>query len=275
LGFSNGTQGMDFVVADCNHPNAPTPAMSLAPTANSWYPRVTYGSTTAPYTVSCDLGSVMPDDLFPHDVVVSGAVGGTSGACGMLKIWDLYLQQGTQYRIGFTQSGVADVRLALFYNPTNYRLWADRADRVWELSGSQNFEYTAPATDYYGLIVFSNRRGQFGNYTIRVSSGVTGIESEPAVPEKYALYQNTPNPFNPTTEIQYDVPSSGGHVSLRVYDVNGRLVRTLFEGEQTGGRKAIAWDAKDDLGVTVSTGVYFYRLEAPGFTETRKTVVMK
>ena len=98
------------------------------------------------------------------------------------------------------------------------------------------------------------------------------------MPDQYALYQNTPNPFNPTTEIRYDVPSrggSGGSVSLRIYDVNGRLVRTLFEGEESGGQKTITWDARDDGGTPVATGVYFYRLEAPGFSQTRKTVMMK
>jgi hypothetical protein len=277
-GFSNGTQGTDFVVADCNHPPASLASGSLEPLANNWYPRVTYGSTAASYTVSSDLGNDISQDLFPHNVVVSGAVGGVSGACGMLKIWDLYLVQGTQYHIGFTQGGGADVRLALFRNPTNYRLWAGRSARQWELSGSQNFEYTAPATDYYGFIVFANRRDKLGNYTIRVSSGITGIDPEPTMPDQYALYQNTPNPFNPTTEIRYDVPSrggSGGSVSLRIYDVNGRLVRTLFEGEESGGQKTITWDARDDGGTPVATGVYFYRLEAPGFSQTRKTVMMK
>lgn len=274
-GTSNGTQGMDFVVADCNHPQSSALSGASEPLANEWYPRVTYGSTTAPYTVSSDLGCDISQDLFPHNVTVQGQIGGTTGQCGILKIWDLYLVQGTQYHIGFTRGGDADVRLSLFRNPTNVRLWTGRAGREWELSQSQNFEYTAPATDYYGFVVFANRRGKLGNYTIRVSSGITGIGDEAPIPDRYALYQNTPNPFNPTTEIRYDVPSPGGRVRFCVYDVNGRMVRTLFEGEQTGGQKSLVWDAKDDRGMPVSTGVYFYRLEAPGFSETRKTVVMK
>jgi hypothetical protein len=169
------------------------------------------------------------------------------------------------------------VRVALFRNTTNNRVWMGRSGRVWELTDSQNFDYTAPATDYYGLVVFANKRGKPGSYTLRVSraSGVTGIDPEPLAPSRYALYQNAPNPFNPTTEIRYDVPSSGGHVQLRVYDVHGRLIRTLVDAPETAGAKSVIWDARDDSGSLVATGVYFYRLDAPGFSETRKTVVMK
>jgi hypothetical protein len=281
LGYSNGTQGMDFVVVDCNHP--PLAASSGGtespeePAANEWYPRVTYGSSTSSYTVSSDLGNSISEDLFPHDVVVPGVVGGTSGECGMLKIWDVYLQAGVKYTFGFTRAGGADVRAALFRNTTNNRIWLGRAGRVWELAESQNYDFTAPATDYYGLVVFANKREKLGSYTLRVSraSGVTGVDPEPFVPNAYALYQNAPNPFNPTTEIRYDVPSSGGRVQLRVYDVHGRLVRTLVDAPETGGAKSVIWDARDDGGSLVASGVYFYRLDAPGFSETRKTMVMK
>jgi hypothetical protein len=281
LGYSNGTQGMDFVVADCNH--LPVAALSdgleapAEPLANNWYPRVTYGTPWSDYTVSSDLGNSISEDLFPHDTVVQGTVGGVSDECGILKIWDVYLQSGLTYTFGFTRAGSADVRAALFRNTTNNRIWLGRTGRVWELAESQNFDYTAPATDYYGLVVFANRREKLGSYTLRVSraSGVTGIDPEPLAPSRYALYQNAPNPFNPTTEIRYDVPSSGGHVQLRVYDVHGRLVRTLVDSIVEGGSKSVTWDSRDDRGSLVATGVYFYRFDAPGFSETRKLTVMK
>ena len=281
LGYSNGTQGMDFVVADCNHPPVSASSEDVQepqePAANNWYPRVTYGSSGSEYTVSSDLGNSMSEDLFPHDVVVPGTVGGLSGSCGMLKVWDVYLQQGLAYTFGFTRGGDADVRVALFRNTTNNRAWLGRAGRKWELTQSQNFDYTAPATDYYGLVVFANRRGKTGTYTLRTSraSGVTGIDPEPLVPDAYALYQNAPNPFNPTTEIRYDVPATGGRVTLRVYDVDGRLVRTLVDEVQAEGARSVVWDGKNSRGDGVATGVYFYRLEAPGFAETRRMVLMK
>jgi hypothetical protein len=275
LGSSTGIDGADFVVADCNHPPMPSPAPSKAPAANNWYPRVTYGSTMAPYTVSCDLGNVPAEDVFPHNVVVEGVVAGTSGDCGMLKIWDVFLFENEQYRFDFTRGGPADVRLALFRNPSNYRMWMGRGSSEWELDHSQGYTYTAPASDYYGLVVFANNRAGTGNYSIRISSGVTGIEDDAPLPEVYALYQNVPNPFNPTTQIRYDVPPSRGAVQLRIYDVSGRLVRTLVDGIEPAGRQSTTWDGRDDRGRRVATGVYFYRFDAAGFSETRKMVVVK
>jgi flagellar hook assembly protein FlgD len=89
------------------------------------------------------------------------------------------------------------------------------------------------------------------------------------------LHQNTPNPFNPTTVIRYDVPAAGGNVTLRIYDVAGRLIRTLVDGAQTSGQKSVTWQATDDLGSRVGSGVYFYHLRAPGFSETRKMVLVQ
>jgi len=166
---------------------------------------------------------------------------------------------------------MADVRLALFRNPGSGTYWTDRFQAVWEYSASGNYTYTAPAYDWYGLVVFPNVRGTAGTYTIRISNAAaTGIDTEPVVPGKFALYQNVPNPFNPTTTIRYDVPAGGGHVSLMIYDVNGRLVRTLVDREDAPGEKTVNWDGKDDRGMAASSGVYFYRLVTPGLTETKK-----
>lgn len=275
LGESMEVQGADFVVADCNHPPSTSSGPSQAPAANNWYPRVTYGSVLAPYSVSCDLGNVPAEDIFPHDVVVEGGIAGSIGDCGMLRIWDVLLFENEQYRFDFTRGGGADVRLALFRNPSNYRVWMGRSSAEWELDQSQSHTYTAPATDWYGLVVFANHRGTLGNYSIKINSTVTGIEDETPAPEAYALYQNVPNPFNPTTQILYDIPPSGGAVQLRIYGVDGRLVRTLVDGIEPAGRQSITWDGRDGRGVRVAAGVYFYRLDAPGFSETRKMVMVK
>jgi hypothetical protein len=95
------------------------------------------------------------------------------------------------------------------------------------------------------------------------------------VPPRYRLYQNVPNPFNPSTTIRFDVVGDGGHVTLQIFDVRGRLVRTLLAAPVAAGAKSVRWDARDDAGRSVATGVYLYRLEAPGFTETRKMLLIK
>jgi hypothetical protein len=103
---------------------------------------------------------------------------------------------------------------------------------------------------------------------------VTGVTAS-VIPQTYGLYPNVPNPFNPTTTIGYDVPAGGSQVTLRIYDVAGRLVRTLVNGTQKPGRKTVVWDGRSGSGQMVATGVYFYRMTAPGFEQTRKMVVMK
>jgi flagellar hook assembly protein FlgD len=89
------------------------------------------------------------------------------------------------------------------------------------------------------------------------------------------LHQNVPNPFNPTTTIRYDVAQGGGHVTLQIFDAGGRVVRTIVDGVESEGRRSVTWDGRSDAGTQVATGVYFYRLSAPGFTQTRKMVMLK
>jgi hypothetical protein len=111
-------------------------------------------------------------------------------------------------------------------------------------------------------------------FAVTGPSSVTGAGT-PGVPDEYALGQNVPNPFNPTTTIQYDVPDGGGAVTLRVYDVSGRLVRTLVDGRQTPGSKSVVWNGTNDGGQGVASGIYFYRMTAPGFSSTRKMVLLR
>jgi hypothetical protein len=91
----------------------------------------------------------------------------------------------------------------------------------------------------------------------------------------YELLQNFPNPFNPATTIGYEVPAGGGSVKMRVFNVKGRLVRVLIDGRVPGGNRSVAWDGRNERGRRVSSGLYFYRLEAPGYTKTRKMILLK
>lgn len=93
-------------------------------------------------------------------------------------------------------------------------------------------------------------------------------------PRRTALYANTPNPFNPVTTIPFDL-ARDAHVQLRVYDVFGRLVRTLVDGSLERKRHRIVWDGVDDAGTPVSSGVYFYRLETDGYTDAHKMIVLR
>ena len=102
----------------------------------------------------------------------------------------------------------------------------------------------------------------------------TGIE--PTIELSNYLDDNFPNPFNPTTTIRYGIKNKG-HVSLRIYNVAGQLVKTLFNGEQTpqpGGFR-VDWHGDSDAGVSVASGVYFYKLVTTNFSQTKKMVLLK
>jgi hypothetical protein len=91
---------------------------------------------------------------------------------------------------------------------------------------------------------------------------------------KITLDQNVPNPFNPETTIRFSLPSSE-RVTLNVYSASGALVRTLVDGVQPTGSHSFTWNGVDNRGNAVSSGVYFYRLTAGKFNDTRKMVLLK
>jgi hypothetical protein len=91
----------------------------------------------------------------------------------------------------------------------------------------------------------------------------------------YSLSQNYPNPFNPTTTINYTLRDQSD-VSLRIYNVAGQLIRRLVEATKTPGEVHTAtWDGRNDAGQPVSSGVYFYKLAAGGYVQTKKMVLLK
>jgi hypothetical protein len=101
------------------------------------------------------------------------------------------------------------------------------------------------------------------------------------IPVEFTLEQNYPNPFNPSTVIRYSVPSvtQGGigvsRVILKIYDILGREIKTLVNQDQTSGVYEVIWNADDELGNKVSTGVYFYRIDAGEFVQTKKMMLIK
>ena len=117
---------------------------------------------------------------------------------------------------------------------------------------------------------------QYGN-VMELSTGSITVLNESAIVTSLELTQNYPNPFNPSTTISYNVDTSG-MVSLKIYDIMGRLVRTLVDNHRSsgnvGGYSAV-WDGKDSQGQQVAAGLYIYSLQTPGGKMTKKMVLMK
>ncbi|MBI4551415.1 MAG: T9SS type A sorting domain-containing protein [Candidatus Latescibacteria bacterium] len=98
--------------------------------------------------------------------------------------------------------------------------------------------------------------------------------SSAAAPTHFELSQNTPNPFNPTTRIEYQLPRSV-HVRLMIYNVQGQEVRRLVDVEQQVGVYRVEWNGLNDAGKPVASGIYLYRLQADEFTQTRKMMLVR
>ncbi len=106
-----------------------------------------------------------------------------------------------------------------------------------------------------------------------ISTGIAGGEN--AAPARVQLAQNVPNPFNPSTEIRFSVPVPGDRVSLRIFDVAGREVKTLIRNEKVAGAKSVTWNGDDNQGAPVGSGIYFYRLETGRESLSRKLVLIR
>ena len=101
-----------------------------------------------------------------------------------------------------------------------------------------------------------------------------GTADERMLPDQFALSQNYPNPFNPTTRINYDLPKEAD-VNITIYDLLGQEVKTLVNKQVKAGYHTVEWDATNSLNQKVSSGVYFYRIEAGDFTEVKKMVLLR
>jgi hypothetical protein len=144
--------------------------------------------------------------------------------------------------------------------------------------------HTVPATDTgtYTLIVMGRAvRGTVVHthskqvkLVVAIPSDVNDEDDTPSTPSGFALFQNQPNPFNPSTHISYYLPKACD-VKLTVYNVLGRKVRVLFDGYQSAGAHFLRWDGTDDSGAELGSGIYIYRLQTNGFADSKKMILMK
>ncbi len=123
---------------------------------------------------------------------------------------------------------------------------------------------------------FQHPTPYFDNLRVGFLEGTTGAEAEPpATPRVTGLSEIVPNPFNPAAVIRYD-RAEGSHVRLQVFDLGGRLVRTLADETRGPGSYVIAWDGLADTGEPVGSGAYWVRMTTSvGFSETRRAVMLK
>ena len=115
---------------------------------------------------------------------------------------------------------------------------------------------------------------QFALDDIYWSGGGQILSIPNTFPDRYLLMKNFPNPFNPITNIEYNVPENA-MVNVTIYDMVGRKVKSLFNGYQDKGYKSITWNATNDRNESVPSGVYLYKIDSGKHQQTKKMLLVK
>ena len=136
------------------------------------------------------------------------------------------------------------------------------------LEGNSRYYWGVLARDSDGFIVLSN-----DGWPNELIVGSLDIE-DGNLPTKYSLYQNFPNPFNPITRINYDIPKAG-YVDIKIYDIAGRKITSLVNQIKAMGSHFVYWDGKNDLGKNSPGGMYIYTIKVDNFINSKKLVLIK
>jgi len=140
---------------------------------------------------------------------------------------------------------------------------------VVDANGELNYSYDDKACESGSTYHYRVYLEDGENQTLLFNSGPVTVPLS-----MLSLYQNEPNPFNPSTRIKYNLPERT-RVALNIYDVSGRLVKTLVEKVQEKGPHSVVWNGRDNAGRAVSSGVYFYTLNSEAGNLTRKLVLLR
>jgi predicted phage tail protein len=132
------------------------------------------------------------------------------------------------------------------------------------------------STTYYWRVTSSNQNGSsnpsaIGSFKI---NNITDVLKEEVIPTAFELSQNYPNPFNPTTKIAFALPQNS-FVSLKIYDMLGREIKSLLNSEMLAGNHSIDWNGEDNNGFKVASGAYIYKITAGNFMAVKKMVLIK
>jgi len=153
--------------------------------------------------------------------------------------------------------------------PITYQEFADNAFEPFPMLPRVTIQFSMEATDGIDTVkITGDNRVLFINryeYLSTISEGI---------PTEFALHENYPNPFNPTTTLRFDLPELSD-MTLTIYNMLGQKVRTFDYHNTSAGYHSVTWDATNDFGQQVGAGVYLYQLQAKDFVKTRKMVLLK
>ena len=143
-------------------------------------------------------------------------------------------------------------------------------DQIADSVGVMTYVWNVYAHDPWDSTASSNGPRSLIVDVTAITTSLDGM----GIPDVFALHNNYPNPFNPVTNITYDIPEVA-EVRLDIYNVAGQKVRTLTQGHHEPGRYRIQWNATNDFGQQLSSGMYIYRIVAGDFVSVKKLILMK
>lgn len=191
--------------------------------------------------------------------------GWTTAYTGEYSIQDTGWQAITMQSPPFWYNGSSNLLMEICYDNSSYTQYSYVYSTP--IPGMTWGYYADNQTGCYMTSGSSQSRRPNVRFSFQTWFGINGNKNH--IPEKFNLSQNYPNPFNPVTRIDFDIPKKG-FVSLRVYDLLGREVQSLVNEEKQAGSYTIDFEATD-----LTSGVYFYRLEADGFSNVKKMILIK
>ena len=203
---------------------------------------------------------------FDNVTTSGGTTVASSGACSSLP-GTFQLANGACLEIHTDATFTGSVQLCFTYDDTS--LPGPEADlRLMHFDGGWNDITTYQDTFLNTLCGTVTSLSPFALATQTVAAAGP-------IPTEFTLLQNIPNPFNPQTTIHYDIPAGGADVNISIYDVAGRLVREFINEHRAAGTWSVQWNGDDANGQRVASGVYFYRMRAGSFVDTKKMVLLK
>ncbi len=230
------------------------------------------------------------DDGIPHDELLGDDMNDQDDEDGVEMINVAGPGEIAEIRVKLSKSGY----LSAWADYDRNGVWYEEDNNVFYNfilpAGSHDLNFLIPEHVEPGQVVtrfrFSTRPnlwfngyaidGEVEDYLMEIAEPVS-VKNEPVeikLPQEYMLYPNVPNPFNPETQIRYDLPEQS-RVMLVVYNIMGQKIVELVNAEQPAGRYSFNWNACDQSGNPVSTGVYLYRMQTETFSMTRKMILIR
>lgn len=168
-----------------------------------------------------------------------------------------------------------------FVNNGDYTATTGNGIMLTTITGTDTHSYIylhkPGGTSTANWYVLTDSEGAYTEFLVKAYVHITGTDIREVVellPTSFTLSQNYPNPFNPSTIISYQLPKQS-RVQIKIYDAIGNEIRSLIDEEKSAGKYNILWDSRNNYGARVSSGVYFYKITADGFAQTKKMLLLK